>query len=814
MKLLLQLCVLVLLCGSVQPCIAASTLVDHYRKALEEDPQNHNLRYHLGIALLNQGHDRQALKAFRRAYPFRADDPEINFNLALVYSRLRDPDSALIYLDQAQSYGAASAPEIFPLRNVYFNLVLLYEEQGQLGEAVRLLRRLIGESSDHLEYLRLLGDFELRRGRIEEAIEALTRYLKQAPEDSEVREYAFAAFYNRGLESLEKQELNTARMEFARALQFSANSPPVFYYLALLDYREEKYSLVAGRLPQVYDNLEPEMQESARAILYNSALALKKKTQYKAALQALAPLNTTMRPRSKDLALAAGILFGMKKYDQARDAYLRVLQIEPGNGMAATGVQAAEKGAFISILDAAGAAFAANDLAEVRRNLRKAAEIYPKDNRLRIYQARLTRLSKESWLASRRQAEKLEGEKKYAEALMLLRETLTQAPEEQQLLRYEKRLVKLLSGRIDSLYRRGRAAFSASSFEESRSIFRQLAELSPSHQGAKDYLQRIDQVLQQRAQRAVGAAEVSLEQGNLLAARDSFVQALDAWPGLPAANEGLKKIEQLLAARVAETLVQARRARAEGRLLAARELLRDSLEKWPAESLAAELARVDGRLEERRKSLAQLTREAIDKRQFRQAGQLLDQAARLAPDAQEIAVLRQSLRKAQLQTLDRQLVLARKEIANGNYEAGLKAYRDALDLSPGNAEALAGLRRGRTELKETLDRFLAEGSAAHRAGKLDQARKVYREVLTLDPHQAQALAALRKIERAGRAGLTGADSRRLYLQGIELYTEGDYSQAIAIWRQVLDLDPENEKAQMNIDKAKRKLKQIQERKSG
>ena len=62
--------------------------------------------------------------------------------------------------------------------------------------------------------------------------------------------------------------------------------------------------------------------------------------------------------------------------------------------------------------------------------------------------------------------------------------------------------------------------------------------------------------------------------------------------------------------------------------------------------------------------------------------------------------------------------------------------------------------------------------------------------------------------------MTSADSQHLYLQGIELYTEGDYKQAIAIWYQVLDLDPDHRKARRNIEKAKRKLKQIQERQSG
>ncbi len=143
MKLVLSFCVLALLVGSVLPCTASLSLVDHYLKALDADSQNPTLRYHLGVALLDQGENKPALMAFKAAYPQRADDPEINVNLALVSMRLNDPDSALIYLDQALASGAGAEPEIYPLQNLYFNLVLSYAQSGQLEAAVALLERLI-----------------------------------------------------------------------------------------------------------------------------------------------------------------------------------------------------------------------------------------------------------------------------------------------------------------------------------------------------------------------------------------------------------------------------------------------------------------------------------------------------------------------------------------------------------------------------------------------------------------------------------------------------------------------------------------------
>jgi cytochrome c-type biogenesis protein CcmH/NrfG len=49
--------------------------------------------------------------------------------------------------------------------------------------------------------------------------------------------------------------------------------------------------------------------------------------------------------------------------------------------------------------------------------------------------------------------------------------------------------------------------------------------------------------------------------------------------------------------------------------------------------------------------------------------------------------------------------------------------------------------------------------------------------------------------------------RRVYLQGVEHYTKGELAEAIASWREVLKLDPKNEKASSNIARAEDKLKE-------
>ena len=71
-----------------------------------------------------------------------------------------------------------------------------------------------------------------------------------------------------------------------------------------------------------------------------------------------------------------------------------------------------------------------------------------------------------------------------------------------------------------------------------------------------------------------------------------------------------------------------------------------------------------------------------------------------------------------------------------------------------------------------------------------------------------------KITNLEQTGIRPGDENRLYLQGIELYTQGKYSEAIQTWKKVLQLDSDHNKARMNIEKAKRKQQSIREFQSG
>ena len=198
------------------------------------------------------------------------------------------------------------------------------------------------------------------------------------------------------------------------------------------------------------------------------------------------------------------------------------------------------------------------------------------------------------------------------------------------------------------------------------------------------------------------------------------------------AQKGLDRVGKMLAAQVAETLVNARRARSEGRLVTAVAELRVGLKRSPAAILDAELAQVVEELSQRQKVIFKLVRTAILQQQFNKASQLLTQAELLGSDPDALTELKIDLNLARAHEVSRQLEMARQNVARKSFDSGLKAYRRALDIEPENAEALAGLRHGRSMLGESIAQSLFEAASAHRSGNLAQARLVYNLVLELE----------------------------------------------------------------------------------
>ena len=159
---------------------------------------------------------------------------------------------------------------------------------------------------------------------------------------------------------------------------------------------------------------------------------------------------------------------------------------------------------------------------------------------------------------------------------------------------------------------------------------------------------------------------------------------------------------------------------------------------------------------------------------------------------------------------------ARSSAAANNFAEALKLLSEARSLDPAN-ETIQ--REIDSELKRISNRlsFLEStrtGLDAYQQGDYQAAMEAFEEALLIDPTNPTVKEYHKKsIVRsfATFKNLEG-DQEKTYLQGVDLYVEGKYEQAIIIWQRILEKDPLNKRVLKAIDKAEEQLKQLKQKK--
>jgi general secretion pathway protein D len=108
---------------------------------------------------------------------------------------------------------------------------------------------------------------------------------------------------------------------------------------------------------------------------------------------------------------------------------------------------------------------------------------------------------------------------------------------------------------------------------------------------------------------------------------------------------------------------------------------------------------------------------------------------------------------------------ARTLIANGQAEAALGRYQEALILDPNNAELRSAYAQTRERVVRT---FLEQADRLLEAGRRDESEKTYRRVLAIDPRNDRARSGILAIAREVRhAELLNSAAAELEQKNVE-----------------------------------------------
>jgi len=787
--------------------------ISRYRQALLVDPENPNLHYALGVALLQEGHTSDAIVALSQAYPAYTDSIEMHYNMGLAFSRINDPDSALLYLDQAEALGALTPPALYPLIDAFYNVALLYLEKDALTEAKSLLVKILALDPQRIEIYRILGDIAAQSGHEDEAIERFSTYLKHYPDDQSSRENLYALHFDRAQKARDKGDIQTARQEATLALTLVPDSPPVMYFLGALDYQRGALNDAVPQLAKAFPELSGEMHDSARAMLYNSArqaLSLQTTDQ---ALAAIAPLLATGDPRSKDLLLSGDIHLRRREFLKARSDYRRVLMLEPGHPQANINLTTAENGAVDLLFEHGMTQFKNTEFTDALATFTAILAIRPQDPRALTFQQK----TEEKVAALATEAFDI-GAKALAHndltgAMDAVRRGLDLAPDSEHGIALQQQILGQLGDRLATLLASGNDLLKQDDFDAAESKFKQVQALDPQNSAARDGQELTAKRRLLAADAAIEAGNQALDDGRLTDARLDFQRATALIPDLAAAQTGLLRINDLVTSMVAQEIQWGRAARASGQLDQARSHFQKALNLQDSPEAKRELAAIDRDRSAEILSLLQGARSAREKADYKTARSLYQRAV-ADGGSPGIRQERAEMEAKIQQLIDRLLKKAAAKTAADAPQEAILIYRNILELTPDNPDAINGVQSNRKLIKTAIDQHLLAGEQAFASGDLEAATAAYNQALFLDPYQSAAVAAMEQISTLRQNDARPGDEQRLYLLGIELYTRGRYTEAIKSWEQVLRIAPRHEKAQMNIDKAIRKLQSIKEFRGG
>ncbi len=278
----------------------------------------------------------------------------------------------------------------------------------------------------------------------------------------------------------------------------------------------------------------------------------------------------------------------------------------------------------------------------------------------------------------------------------------------------------------------GRFELAGKSYSETLSLFNQLETSQPD-----------------RLQNAMRKGTKSLEQIDDQAAQTQFEMALSLDPGNVAANHGLNRARNLK--QVIERVQQGHAFESKGDLVQAKKEYAAAIaldgDYQPARD---RLRRIDELIVKRKyKSAISSASAALERKEFEQSQQSLDQAASFRPNAPEVQILGRKLRKAkQISALEEIRRSAAQHEEGKRWEQALKAYDQALGIDQNATFAMRGKTRAEkyVRLDRQVDFFLTNPERLQSPDPLAQAGKL----LLMSSGMSNLGANLRaKLERLG-----------------------------------------------------------------
>ncbi|TDI80115.1 MAG: serine/threonine-protein kinase [Caldithrix sp.] len=198
----------------------------------------------------------------------------------------------------------------------------------------------------------------------------------------------------------------------------------------------------------------------------------------------------------------------------------------------------------------------------------------------------------------------------------------------------------------------------------------------------------------------------------------------------------------------------------------------------------------------------------LNKKEYSDALSRFEAALKLDPKNQEVLDLIEQCENKQkeLPRFNKLLSDGKEYFEKGNYKKALNAFKEIIAIDPDHSESHELIEKIQKKIKqmERVDKQISEANSYLNKKKFEKAIEIYKEILKVEPQNQKGLAGLQQAERA-LARL--AEMASLIAEGKTYLKDNNYSDALSRFEAALKLDPKNQEVLDLIEQCENKQKE-------
>jgi tetratricopeptide (TPR) repeat protein len=222
-----------------------------FERALALNPEQHEVRYFLGVTLRRLDRQDEAIAAFQGVPDTHERFPEARTQIAGIYEKRGEFDRAIAEVERARSHGEARPLDLY--------VASLRSRAGDFEGALAFLQGLLEASPDDAELIYNIGVIHGEAKRSEEALRWMEQALAKQPDHAGALNYIGYSWAERGT------NLDQAEQYITRALQIRPDDGYIADSLAWVYYMRARALVETGRNRDARELLERAIRELERA---------------------------------------------------------------------------------------------------------------------------------------------------------------------------------------------------------------------------------------------------------------------------------------------------------------------------------------------------------------------------------------------------------------------------------------------------------------------------------------------------------------------------------------------------------------------